>query len=399
MRVTLPAGRAQPGTKIASQTVMKMSETREARSDRAGCDGRGSCRPSFFERRRHRGLLAVLLGPFLISWASAQELASGPSGLTGSVARSRVHRNVVIAEDRAADSFRFRIATSQVLVPVTVTDGGGRPVAGLGPEDFRIFEDGLEQKVNGLLDRTTPLTLAIVVDVSGSMRFKIQESANALGQLLNALGERDRAFLLGFHRWVVNLQEPTYDHALLAEALSRFEPAGGTALFDGVVEGLYRLNKVGPGTRRALIVLSDGFDNASVNTRRETIAASRATGIPIYAVGLGETRRSFLERLSGEPQAVELDENLLRCLAESTGGRAYIVAEMERHTRSSATSPMGLAFERLARELRLQYVLTYRPPARGLDGRWHTIRVELSRADLFARFRPGYLALPLDPSR
>lgn len=308
-------------------------------------------------------------------------------------------RNLVATADRTPDRLRFSVATSQVLVPVTVTDGSGHPVAGLTSHDFRLFEDGLEQDVDLLLDEATPLTLAVVVDVSGSMRSKIQDAASALGELLDALGPRDRAFLLGFHRWVVTLQEVTHDHSLVADALSRFEPTGGTAMFDGIVEGLYRLYKMGPRTRRALVLLSDGFDNASINTPHETVAAAKATGIPIYTIGLGKTHKGLFARIFGDPMNVEfesLDENRLRELAESTGGRTYIVSDIKRSKSDATSSPLSLAFGRLARELRLHYVLTYRPPASELDGQWHTIRVELSRPDLFARFRPGYLALPLE---
>lgn len=310
-----------------------------------------------------------------------------------------VTHDLVATAGRTPDRLRFSVATSQVLGPVTVTDGGGHPVPGLTPRDFRLYEDGLEQDVDLLLDEGTPLTLAVVVDVSGSMRSKIQDAASALRELLDALGPRDRAFLLGFHRWVVTLQEVTHDHSLVADALSRFEPTGGTAMFDGIVEGLYRLYKIGPGTRRALVLLSDGFDNASFNTPHETIAAAKATGVPIYTIGLGKKHKGIFTRLFGNPMNVEfesLDENRLRELAESTGGSTYIVSDIKR-TKSDATpNPLSFAFGRLARELRLHYVLTYRPPVSELDGQWHAIRVELSQPDLFARFRPGYLALPLE---
>ncbi|HEX9723443.1 MAG TPA: VWA domain-containing protein [Vicinamibacteria bacterium] len=356
----------------------------------------GSRGPSHFDRHRGTWLPAILFASLLVPPAWPQEVASRRSELTGSFASIRRLRDV---KDRAADSFSFRITASQVLVPVTVTDGDGRLVTGLGPQDFRVFEDGFEQGIDMVLDEATPLTLAIVVDVSGSMKSKMQDVASSLEELLDALGERDRAFLLAFHGSVVTLQEPTYDLSLLAEALSGFEPTGGTAMFDGIVEGLYRPYKMGPRTRRALILLSDGFDNASLNTPRETIAAAKATGIPIYGIGLGKKRRGLFGRLFGDPTNLEfegLHEIRLRELSERTGGCSYIVADIKRQKTNTTTSPLARAFGRLARELRFHYVLTYRPPSNELDGRWHGIRVELSRPDLFARFRPGYLALPLE---
>ena len=313
-------------------------------------------------------------------------------------ASSNLHRDGSGVDGNGRSPLRFRVDVQEVLVPVSVTDSTGRFVAGLGDEDFHILDDGVEQRIDLLVNEETPLTLAVVVDVSGSMQSKTKDTARALEELLGALGERDRAFLLGFHWWVVTMQEPTCDHSLLADALSQFEPQGGTALFDGVVEGLYRLYKMGPGTRRALVLLSDGFDNASINTPRETIAAAKATGIPIYTIGLGKKRRQgFFRRLLGDSLDLEfegLDENHLRALSESTGGHSFIVSDIERgEGRSNA---LAQAFGRLARELRSHYVLSYQPPRSELHGRWHTIRVELSRPNLFARFRPGYLALPLE---
>jgi len=321
--------------------------------------------------------------------------AADPGQPSPVLASSNLHRDGPEVNGRGP--LRFRVATSQVLVPVTVTDSSGRVIPGLGREDFRVFEDGVEQTVDLLLDEATPLTLAVVVDVSGSMRSKMKQTASALAELLAALRERDRAFLLGFHWSVVTLQELTCVRSLLAEALSRFEPQGGTALFDGVVEGLYRLYKIGPGTRRALVLLSDGFDNASINTPRETIAAAKAIGIPVYAIGLGKKRQGFFRRLLGDPLGLEfegLDENRLRALSESTGGRSFIVSDIERKERRS--SALAQAFGRLALELHTHYVLSYQPPGSELDGRWHAIQVELSRPNLFARFRPGYLALHLE---
>lgn len=150
-----------------------------------------------------------------------------------------------------------------------------------------------------------------------------------------------------------------------------------------------------------MVLLSDGFDNASVNTPGETIAAAKATGVPVYAIGIGKTGKGLFGRLFGDPKNLEfegLDEIRLRELSESTGGRAYIVPDIERQKTSSTSSPLAQAFRRLARELRFHYVLAYRPPATEPDGRWHSIRVELSQPYLFARYRPGYLALPLEPT-
>lgn len=299
---------------------------------------------------------------------------------------------------RPVSSVRFQAEARQVLVPVVVTDDGGRPVKDLGYSDFRLFEDGLEQTIDLLMDEETALTLALVVDVSGSMRSKMPSTLSAIDKLVDALRIGDRVLVIGFHYGVVTIQELTCDTDLAVRALGHFEPTGGTAMFDGIVEGLYRLYKLGPATRRALVVLSDGFDNASINTPHETVAAAKATGVPIYAIGLGRKRRGFFSKLLHDPIDDEfkgLDEVRLRALAENTGGRTFILSDIERRNKAPV-DPVSNAFESLAREARGHYLLSYQPASVALDGRWHELRVEVLRPGLLVRFRPGYLALPLE---
>ena len=313
-------------------------------------------------------------------------------------ARSFSGSEIADRSSRPPSSLRFQAEARQVLVPVVVTDESGRPVRDLDHDDFRLFEDGLEQTIDLLMDEETALTIALVVDVSGSMRSKMPSALNAIAKLVGALRPGDRVLVIGFHYGVVTIQEITCDAALAIHALEQFEPAGGTAMFDGIVEGLYRLYKIGPATRRALVLLSDGFDNASINTPRETVAAAKATGVPIYAVGLGRKQRGFFSKLLNDPLVDEfrgLDEIRLRALAENTGGRTFILSDIERRKKASF-DPVANAFESLARELRAHYLLSYQPPSAELDGEWHDLRVEVLNPDLLVRFRPGYLALPLE---
>lgn len=325
----------------------------------------------------------------------------GPASIVGEAVCDSSAPAVAAATGAAISSrspLRFRAEARQVLVPVVVTDEHGRPARELGHGDFRLFEDGQEQTIDAIMHEETPLTLALIVDVSASMRSKMENTLNALEKLIDVLNPGDRVVVIGFHYGVVPVHELTCDPAAALHALERFEPSGGTAMFDGIVEGLYRLYKIGPATRRALILLSDGFDNASFNTPRETVAAAKATGVPIYAVGLGKQRRSFLRRLFTDQVDDEfngVDEIRLRELAESTGGRAFLLSDVERR-KSVSSEPVADAFASLAREVRGHYLLSYQPSTTELDGRWHELRVDVSTPGFLVRFRPGYLALPLE---
>jgi VWFA-related protein len=283
-----------------------------------------------------------------------------------------------------------------VLVPATVTDPAGHLVTGLELQEFRLFEDGVEQVLDSVQAEKAPFTVGIVVDASGSMKGKIEATRLALARFLDYLEPRDRAFILVFNNYVEQLRDLTNDHRSLRDALLGLEPQGGTALFDAVVEGLYRLHK-NPARKRALLVLSDGMDNNSQNSAREAVRAAKATGIPIYTVGMGKKRSLFFFRLFGESVRDEfrqLDEIHLRELAEFTGGRALFLADMKERE-SGHPGALGEAFDRVAKELRSLYLLSYRPKRAELDGQWHHLRVEVHRSGHFVRFRPGYLAVPL----
>lgn len=293
-------------------------------------------------------------------------------------------------------SSRFRIGVHEVLVPVAVIDQEGHLVQGLEPQEFRLLEDGVEQRIDHVLPETIPFTVGIVVDVSGSMKAKMENTRLALSVFLDQIEPRDHAFLLAFNQFLRPVQDVKGENRRLRQALLRVEPEGGTALYDAVVEGLYRLHR-SRARKRALVVLSDGMDNSSVNSARDAIDAAQATGIPIYAIGLGKKRGGFWSRLLGDPvwsEFREVDEIRLRELSARTGGRALFVADMKEKG-SKRADAVAKAFNHIARELRSLYLLSYRPMRSELDGRWHNLEVEVLRPDLYTRFRPGYLAAPI----
>lgn len=331
-------------------------------------------------RLRSAGLvLSILVGPWTVH----------------APARGDSHRSLDAPAPKG--ELRYHVGVQQVLVPVTVKERDGRLVDDLRPHEFLLFEDGIEQTIDQTLQEQTPLAMGVVVDLSSSMAAKIEGTRLALSHLLESLDPGDRAFVYGFSNHVHPIQELTRDGESLRMALSALLAKGETALYDAVVEGLYQLHHATE-DRRALVVLSDGIDNASLNTARQTIKAAKATGFPVYAVGLGEkNHRGFLANVFRDPMGNSfraLDEIHLRELADRTGGRAIFLDHLENEGKDLSNT-VRRAFDRLAQELKGLYVLTFRPARHGLDGQWHRLRVEVLRPHLYLRFRPGYLAIPL----
>jgi len=270
------------------------------------------------------------------------------------------------------------VRTELVAVPVTVTDGRGRHVAGLTQDNFRVYENGRLQPITVFHYGNAPIALGVVVDRSQSMRPKAAALMAALSSLLESSDPDDELFGVNFHddAALALVGEPfTHDAKELAAALSSVRAAGRTALYDGVAEGLRHL-ELGRLQKRALIVISDGGDNASRRTYAEVLVLARRSDAVIYAIGLSGT---------GVAQEEE-DAGLLKRLARETGGIAYFPRSVE-ETAALAS--------RIGRDLREQYTLGFSPgtSARGEVFRRITVTVSAARRGrLHARTRAGYFA-------
>lgn len=290
---------------------------------------------------------------------------------------------------------RFRTVVNEVLVPVTATDAEGHVIGDLTPSEFRLFEDGALQVIDSVLAEETPLSLGIVADVSGSMDENIESVRIALSVLFDDLAYDDRVFVGRFSDDFQPIQNLTADREQLQRALLKLEPFGNTALYDGVIEGLQRLRSTDG--RRALILVSDGLDNCSKNTAQQAIELARISGIAIYALGLGERakRRSIYSVVFPRARRVPsrgLDENLLRELAESTGGRLLALIDTRKGAGAEFGATLRDTFDHVSEELRKMYVLAYRPASSELNGKFRELRVEVMRPNLVVRFREGYFA-------
>mgnify|MGYP000218162573 CR=1 FL=1 len=260
-----------------------------------------------------------------------------------------------------------------VLVVATVTDLKGRPVATLGAEDFRLFIDGLEYPITSFWrEAEMPLSLCLVVDVSGSMAGRrLARVRDALAEFVVGLRPADEVSLVTFGAAEVRRRVPFgADPYLVLRVLESIEGWGTTALFD-TLAGAPSLMEGARHQRRATLLFTDGVDTASAMTAEQARAVMEEMAYPLYAFGI-------------EPpppeEGGETYEALLGRLARASGGR-YIRAEQ-------AGELAALARE-LRRELGTRYVIAFQPSGVG-QTKWRRIRLA-ARGPYQVRAREGYL--------
>ena len=272
------------------------------------------------------------------------------------------------------------VRTELVVVPMVVTDGRGRHVAGLTQDNFPVYENGRLQSITVFHSGNAPVALGVIVDRSQSMRPKAAALGTALSSLLESSGPDDELFGVNFHddASLALAREPfTHDAKALATALSAVRAAGRTALFEGVAEGLRHL-ELARSPKRALIVISDGGDNASRLTYAQVLVLARRSDAVIYAIGLSGTGGAQEEEEAG----------LLKRLSGETGGIAYFPRSIEETAAVASQIAIGL---------REQYTLGFSPGTSPTGEAFRKIRVTVSaahRGRLHARTRSGYYAAP-----
>ncbi len=276
----------------------------------------------------------------------------------------------------------FQAHTDLVLIPVTVTDNVNRFVLGLEKEDFELFEDGVKQNVTLFSDEDTPLSVGMVFDKSGSMANKLGASRNAATQLLSALNKDDEAFLVEFAD-LVNVSIGFTSHMEeLRSVLTHTQAGGQTAMLDGIDTGLLEMKKA-KNSRKAIVIVSDGGDNRSHYTAAQIESLVREADVQIYAMGVFEPVITSLltpEEISGP--------RLLSEITSQTGGRAFAAA---------VPGDLPSVANRIAVELRNQYVLGYYPKNKARDGRYRNVEVKVSPppglgSPMKVHWRLGYYA-------
>jgi VWFA-related protein len=241
------------------------------------------------------------------------------------------------------DQTQIVVTANLVLLPVKVTDARGTFVPGLKLQDFGVYEDGQLQKLTVFEEGDTPVTVGLVVDHSRSMGPKLPDVIIAVSSFAHSSNPQDEMFVVDFNDDVsVELMRGkafSNDAKELEEALKAVSARGRTALYDAVSEGLHHL-QYGHLEKKALIIISDGGDNASHFKYSEVLAQARQSQSLIYSIALVG---SDLE---------EENPDLLRRLCKDTGGIAYFPREGESVANVS---------QEIARDLREQYTLGFVP--------------------------------------
>jgi VWFA-related protein len=324
----------------------------------------------------------------------------------------------VSGQQNDGQGFRFRTGVELINVTATVTDGSGRFVSGLRQQDFRVFEDGVEQPVTHFDSERVPVSLGIALDTSGSMEGeKMAAAREALNRFLfDLLDPSDEVFLYRFASFPELVEDWTVDRERLRSELRRIRPNGGTALYDTVVEAV-PLTQTGRHRKKALVIISDGNDTNSRTDIADVKGVIRDSEVLVYAIGVDGGTRIIT---SGQPGGVgppgapprfpfplpfpipgrrppriptptpggvariaddRVNAAALRAITDDSGGRTEIV---------SSPRDLDPATAGIADELSKQYYLGY-PSTGKKDGRWHTIRVEVRNARYQVRARRGYL--------
>ncbi len=280
-----------------------------------------------------------------------------------------------------SDDYRISVDVGLVVLPVIVTDRKGKAVSGLGEDSFHVFEDGRQQQIALFEPEDVPVTVGLVIDNSGSMSAKRPEVLAAGEEFAKSSNSQDQMFVVTFNQNVfLGLPKGvpfTSDVHQLLGALSRTPASGNTALYDGLAVALEHM-QTGTANRKALIVISDGGDNASRLGFHELLKRAQASNVQIFALGV------FDKSFSGE------DLGVLKRLAKVTGGKSYFP--------ESPSQITGIC-QQIAGDLRHQYTIGYHPSNPNSGGSYHAIRVTAAATGngrLHVSTRAGYL-MPSEP--
>ncbi len=248
------------------------------------------------------------------------------------------------------------------LVNVTVTDPYNRLVTGLETDNFRVYEDNIEQEVVTFSAEDVPISIGVIFDFSGSMSNKVGKAREAAVQFFKTANPQDEFFLVSFNERAELTSSFTNSVEDLQSRMMLTSPKGRTALLDAIYLGLSQMRGA-HNAKRALLILSDGGDNHSRYNESDIKRLVREADTQLYAIGIFDPlgyRNRTPEELGGP--------SLLSEVTEMTGGRVFSVEKLDELP--DIASKIGM-------ELRNQYVLGYRPSNKAHDARWRKLKIKL----------------------
>ena len=279
----------------------------------------------------------------------------------------------------------LKVAVDLVSVQFSVTDRHGRFVSGLTAQDFKIDEDGRRQEIrNFSRENELPLTLALLVDTSPSVRPVFDEEKTTAGAFLESiLRDKDLALVIGFDRSVTLLQDYTDNLRLLKRSIDELEIGGGTSVYDAVYLASEEKLRDEAG-RKAIILISDGEDTTSKLKFTEALIAAHQSNAVIYAISnSGDGGGFFSPRRGGIVLGGGGDVRTLKKFSEETGGSTFVISNEHGFKK---------IFDQIAAELRSQYSLGYISLNSARDGKYRQIKISARESGYTVKARRGYYA-------
>jgi len=287
----------------------------------------------------------------------------------------------IVAQEPPAvqDGKRTSISVDVALVdvPFTVTDKKGRSIRNLKRESFKVYEDDRLQTIkNFSAEANLPMTIALLVDTSGSVKERLRFEQEAAVQFFKSalVQKKDRAAVLSFDTRVDLVQDFTDDANVLAGAVRKMRAGGGTALHDAVHLAVTK-KLAGEDGRRIIVMITDGDDTSSRLSMNTALEDAQRNDVIIYAISTNSTG------LGGEKN--KKGDDVLKRFTETTGGKVFFPDKLE---------DLSSNFNSIRQELRFQYALAYSPTNLLRDGAFRRIRIEPANKDHVARARTGYFA-------
>ncbi len=301
----------------------------------------------------------------------------------------------------------IRIETDLVIIPAQISQRSGKPVTDIKKEEFKIFENGQAQEIAYFSHEEQPFTVALVLDMSYSSVFKLQEIQNAALTFVNQLRENDKVMVISFDEKARILCEPTSNRKVLKLAIEGAKIASGTSLYSALGLVLNEKFNIIDG-RKAIVLLSDGVDTSSPNlTADDILKQIIKTDVLVYPIqyntwdDVQKSRKNSAQIFYDEddrPYSIEIPRkkgereedykaanSFLKEISNQTGGRVF---------RVSSNTNLNQAFANIADELRKVYILGYYPSEERKVGVRYSIKVRVYRPNLFIRARNGYIWQP-----
>ena len=266
----------------------------------------------------------------------------------------------------------FKVDVDEVVLRVTVTDPLNRYVVGLEREHFKVFDNKVQQTITHFSNDTSPISVGIILDTSGSMGDNILSARTSVIEFMEQGDPQDEYFLVTFNDRTTLVQDFTSRGENIANEVTFANPKGRTALYDAIYLGLEKMGG-GRNEKKALIVITDGEDNSSRYTFSEVRDFVKESDTQIYVIG--------------ERGELGYGRGIISEIVRLTGGRAYFPHNFQQ---------LDYFVDLIHTELRHQYLLSYVPSDQSTDGKWRKLKVELDPPEglpkLGVRAREGYYA-------